>query len=187
MPIRKAACLLLIVSFLIVGLSSSPVVAEVFYAQDEAMKIAFPDVDEVQTKTFILTDEQLTTAERLARTKIDSKLFTFFLGVKDGKVINYAAIDSHNVRTFPETFMAILNPDGSIKSTVILAFHEPSEYLPSAKWLEQVEGKNLDQALKPGDDIAGILGSTLSVTAISQGIRKVLALYSVLIDLNSKP
>lgn len=154
--------------------------AEVFYAQDEAMEIAFPEADSIETRTFVIEEEELVEIERRARVAIDSKLFTFFVGIKDNEVMGYAAIDSNNVRTYPQTFMVVLDPNGQVETTLILAFHEPPEYLPSEHWLEQMDGKDLESPIRPGDDIAGILGSTLSVRAISSGVRKILALHEVL-------
>ena len=75
------------------------------------------------------------------------------------------------------TYMVVLNPDGSVKTTLILAFHEPLDYLPTDKWLEQFKEKDIKESIRPGDDIAGILGSSLSVNAVSAGVRKVLAVY----------
>jgi hypothetical protein len=155
--------------------------AKVFYAKDEALKIAFPDSDQVEMRTFILKDTEVQTAEQLARTRIESKLFTFYIGKKGGRVIGYAAIDTHTVRTLPETFLVVLSPEGQVRTTVILAFHEPPEYLASERWLKQFQDKKLSPELGVGRDIAGIAGSTLTAHAITQGVRKVLALFQILI------
>lgn len=156
-------------------------ISKVFYAKDEALKLAFPEADQVEMRTFFLKDSELQRAQKLARTAIDSKLFTFYVGEKAGSVIGYAAIDAHIVRTLPETFMVVLSPEGEVRMTVILAFHEPPEYLPSERWLEQFRGKELAPELWIGRDIAGIAGSTLSAQAMAQGIRKILALFQLLI------
>ena len=158
-------------------LSVSLANAEVFYAQDEAMKIAFPDADEVKTKTLFIQGSNVEHIEKLSRAKVDSGLFTFFVAYKNGAPTGYAAIGSNIVRTYPQTYMVVLNPDGSVKTTLILAFHEPLDYLPTDKWLEQFKEKDIKESIRPGDDIAGILGSSLSVNAVSAGVRKVLAVY----------
>jgi len=155
--------------------------AKVFYAKDEALKIAFPDVDRVEMRTFILKDSEVQKAEQLARTRIESKLFTFYVGKKAGAVVGYAAIDTHTVRTLPETFMVVLSPEGRIQTTLVLAFHEPPEYLASERWLKQFQDKELSSELGVGRDIAGIAGSTLTSHAIAQGVRKILALFQILI------
>lgn len=155
--------------------------AVVFYAKDEALKLAFPEADQIETRTFILKDSELQRAQQMARTRIDSKLFTFYVGKKNRTVVGYAAIDTNTVRTLPETFMVVLSPEGQVRTTVVLAFHEPPEYLPSERWLRQFDGKELSPELWVGRDIAGIAGSTLTANAVTQGIRKVLALFEILI------
>ena len=85
------------------------------------------------------------------------------------------------VRTLPETFMVLLSPTGEVRMTVILAFHEPPDYLPSERWLEQFRGEKLSPELWVGREIAGIVGSTLSAQAMTQGVRKVLALFDILV------
>ena len=155
--------------------------SKVFYAKDEALKVAFPEADRVEMRTFILKDTEVQKAEQLARTRIESKLFTFYVGKKAGAVIGYAAIDTHTVRTLPETFMVVLSPEGRVRTALILAFHEPPEYLASERWLKQFQDKELSSELGIGRDIAGIAGSTLTSQAIGQGVRKVLALFQILI------
>ncbi len=155
--------------------------AKIFYAKDEALKLAFPEADSVDARTFILKDAELERAQRMARTRIDSKLFTFYVGRKKGQILGYAAIESHTVRTLPATILVVLSPEGKVRSTVVLAFHEPLEYMPSKRWLGQFHQKGISPELWPGGEIAGILGSTLTVHAISGGVRKVLAFFQILI------
>jgi Fe-S cluster biosynthesis and repair protein YggX len=156
--------------------------AKVFYARDEALKLAFPDADRIEIRTFILTEAQLKKAEQRARTKIESRLFTFYVGRKGDRVLGYAAIDSHIVRTLPETFMVVLTPAGEVRTTLVLAFYEPLEYAPAERWLEQFRERKLSADLWVGRDIAGIAGSTLTAHAITRGVRKVLALFEILIQ-----
>lgn len=155
--------------------------AEVYYAQDEAMKIAFPGSDNIEKKTFILTGAERKSIEKKARSKITSSLVTIFTGMKQGKVLGYATIDSRLVRTATATFMCVFTPSGQVKKTIILAFNEPPDYLLSEKWLEQFQGKDLSSPLRLGEDIFGVVGSTLSVNAISKGIRTAIAFYDILI------
>jgi len=179
--LRSKALLFSLVIGLGVLLGPVATSSKVFYAKDEALKIAFPDADRVEMKTFILKDADIQRAEKLARTRIESKLFTFYVGQKSDSVLGYAAFDTHTVRTLPETFMVVLSPEGHVKTTLILAFHEPPEYLASERWLGQFKDKKLSPELGVGRDIAGIAGSTLTTHAITQGIRKVLALFQILI------
>jgi hypothetical protein len=96
-------------------------------------------------------------------------------------VLGYAIIDTHLVRTLPETFMVVLTPDGAVRRVEILAFHEPPEYAPTGGWLRQFEGRALDDDLRLRGGIQGITGATLSATAMTAGVRRALALFQVIV------
>lgn len=165
-----------------VGLTPQGIEAKAFYSKTEALALAFPDADTVENHTFFLTEEQVKRVEALARTPVDSKLVTLYTGRKGEQVLGYALIDTHIVRTLPETFLIVLSPDGTVRKLHVLAFYEPQEYLPSERWLRQFEQKTLNPDLRLQRDIHGIAGATLSARAITSGVRRALALFQVLIQ-----
>ncbi|HEY8495274.1 MAG TPA: FMN-binding protein [Myxococcota bacterium] len=160
---------------------AGPAAAEVLMTQKEALAWAFPDADRVEAESFVLTDDQARRVEALARAKLDSKLVRWFTAVKDGRVVGYAFIDQHTVRTLPEAFMVVLDPDGSVRQLRVLAFYEPPEYRPPDRWLAQFEGKTPEAPLRLQRDVHGIAGSTLSSQAVTGGVRRALGLYQVLV------
>jgi len=168
----------------VVALPSSAtfIEAQVFYSKAEALQVAFPQADRVETQTFFLTPQQVEQVEALALTSVDSKLATFHVGHTADAVQGYAFIETHIVRTFPETFLMVVSPDGTLQKLLVLAFYEPLDYLPSDLWLEQFDQKRLTPSLRLRRDIHGIMGSTLTAQAATQGVRKVLALFQVLIQ-----
>ncbi|MBZ0169311.1 hypothetical protein MELA_00071 [Candidatus Methylomirabilis lanthanidiphila] len=173
--------LTILVLIALVFASPGNLLAKVFYAKDEAIKAAFPEADGIENKTFILTEDQQKQVETLARTRLDSKLVTMYLGRRGEKLLGYAMIDAHTVRTLPEAVMVVLTPDGRVASTLILAFYEPLDYLPPERWLKQFDQARLTTDLRVGGRIAGITGATLTARAMAESVRKVLALYQVLI------
>lgn len=155
--------------------------ALVLHSKAEALQIAFPEAERVETQTFYLTEEQVTAVQDLAKAPVDSRLVTFHVGHADGAVLGHAFIETHIVRTFPETFLIVVSPDGRVEKLLVLAFYEPPEYLPPDRWLAQFDDKTLNPALRLRRDIHGIMGSTLTAQAVTRGVRKVLALFQVLI------
>lgn len=156
--------------------------ATVFHAKDEALKLAFPGADRVDDRPFILTDEQKATVETRAHAPLESSLWTVYSGWHGDELLGYAIIDTHNVRTLPETMMVVLSPSGELRRVEILAFYEPPEYTPTERWVRQFDGRRLDDDLKLGASVQGITGATLSATAMTAGVRRVLALYGVLAE-----
>lgn len=159
-----------------------PAEAKVFYTRSEALELAFPNAETVESKTFVLDDAQLEQIESLARCELDSKLVKIYTAMRDGNVIGYALIDVHNVRTLPEAFMVVLNPTGEVRSLRVLAFHEPLEYKPTNRWYSQFDNKSIDARLRLGGDVHGVVGATLSARATTRGVRRALAYYQVLIQ-----
>ena len=165
-------------------LFSGPSDATVFHARSEMFDVAFPQAESVRAKDYFLTKEQHIAIEHLAIRSLDSDLVTVYTAHRGDKVLGYAILDTHVVRTLPETFLVVLGIDGTVEATHILAFHEPLEYMPSQRWLALLEDRSLTDDLRLGRDIAGITGSTLSSHAVLGGVRRALAIYEVLLSEN---
>ena len=158
------------------------VTAKAFYSKQEALTVAFPEAEHIETKTLFLTDEQVQYVSTLATAPLESKLATIYVGQKAGQVLGYAFIETNMVRTLPETFLIVISPTGVVQKLFVLAFYEPEEYMPSERWLKQFDRKPLSPELHVRRDIHGIAGATLSSRAITSGVRKALSLFQVLVQ-----
>ncbi|MFI3190982.1 FMN-binding protein [Crenothrix sp. D3] len=169
-------------SILILGLLTavSSSFATVFYSKTEAMELAFGKDTSVEQLALFPNEQQTAAIQQLAKVKLESGLFTFYVGKNQDKILGYAAIETITVRTKPETLMIVLTPDGELRNVYTLAFHEPPEYMPPERWFEQFTKRPLaDMDFNKGVD--GISGATLSTHADLDSIRKVMAIYQVLV------
>jgi hypothetical protein len=155
--------------------------AKVFLTREEALEWAFPDADDVEAQTHVLTDAQASEVESLARARLDSKLVTLYTGRRHGEVVGYAYIDIHTVRTLPEACLVVLDPEGNVRHLRMLAFYEPEEYLPGGRWLSQFEGREPADPLRLEQDVHGIAGATLSAQAVTSSVRRARAVQQVLV------
>jgi len=159
--------------------------ATIFYSKNEAMELAFGKTAQVETLALFPDEQQTAKIQTLAKTKLESGLFTFYVGKEQGKITGYAAIESSTVRTKPETLMIVLTPEGGLRDVYTLAFHEPPEYQPPQRWFEQLRGRPLeDMDFNKGVD--GISGATLSTRSALSTIRKVMAVYEVMVKTRDK-
>ena len=78
--------------------------------------------------------------------------------------------------------MFVINPDGSLRQTEVLAFFEPPDYQARSNWIELFEGKTSEDSLKIGKDIPNITGATITADSLSQATRRVLAVFKVASD-----
>jgi Na+-translocating ferredoxin:NAD+ oxidoreductase RnfG subunit len=153
--------------------------AQVFYSKTEALELAFGK-STVENLSLFPEETDVAKIQSLAKTKLESGLFTFYVGKENGKVLGYAAIESETVRTKPETVMILLTPDGELKSVTILAFHEPPEYMPPERWFESLAKRPLSE-MDFSKGIDGISGATLSTRSALSSVRKVMAIYQVMV------
>jgi hypothetical protein len=172
---------ILILLFTIIILWVSPASGKVYLTKDEALKKTFPDAVAIERLTLFLSDSDMNRIQGLSKVKSESKVFTYYMAKGKDGIIGYAIFGSHIVRTKPEVSMVVINPDGSIRYVEILAFYEPEEYLPPKRWLEQFNGKVLDDALWTKRGISAITGATLSANGITQEVRKSLAVFQIMI------
>ena len=152
-----------------------------FHSRESALRLAFPDADAVDKRELFLTSEAMVAAEQAARAKLQSRLVTVYVGRKGGEVLGYAFIETHKVRSLPETVLLVIEPDGRTRGLHMLAFHEPPEYAPSPRWLEQFEGRRLDDELSLRGDIDAITGDTLTANALTASVRRLLAVFDTAI------
>ena len=162
-----------------------PGFAKIFYSKNEAMVLAFGETAQVETLSLFPDDQQMASIEKEAKVKLDSGMFTFYIGKEKDKILGYAAIETITVRTKPETLMIVLSPEGEVQNVFTLAFHEPPEYQPPERWFEQLKHKPLPE-LDFSKGVQGVSGATLSTRAAVNSVRKMLAIYQTMVKTQGK-
>ncbi|MGZ5026170.1 MAG: FMN-binding protein [Methylobacter sp.] len=169
-----------IVLLFLLSSAVTPSFGTIFYSKNEALELAFGKDMQVEQLSLFPDEQQTAKIEELAKTKLDSGLFTFYVGKDQGKILGYAAIETITVRTKPETLMIVLTPDGELRNVTTLAFHEPPEYQPPERWFEQLYKRPIT-GMDFNNGIDGISGATLSTRAAVSSVRKVMAVFQVLV------
>ena len=146
---------------------------------EEALASAFPGGD-AERQTVFRTEDQLDAVARAAGERPGSALVTRFEVVTHGRTIGWAYLDTHRVRTLPETVLVVLDRDGSVRRVEVVVFREPLEYLPPDSWYGQFVGRDLDEELDLKRAIRPIIGATLTARATTAAVRRVLAVHQAL-------
>ncbi|HET7290811.1 MAG TPA: FMN-binding protein [Vicinamibacteria bacterium] len=157
---------------------------EVLMTEKAAVERAFPG-STAQRLTLYLTKDEVAAVEQAARSKLPSPIVTAFVARRDGAVTGRAVLDTHTVRTMPETVLTVVEPDGRLRMALVLQFAEPPDYLPREGWLRTLEGKPLDDELWPGRGVRRVTGATLTVQALTEAVRRSLAIEELV--LKGKP
>ena len=157
---------------------------QVYLTKKQAFEIAFPGADKVDREKKWLTDEQKKAIGDLCLQKFKPNRVTFYVGKRDGVPMGYAIIDHEIGKSFPITFMVVLNVDGSVRDVEIMVYREPRGWeVRYPSFMDQFTGKNADTDYRI---INSITGATLSVRAMVKGVSRATAAYKVLY-LSAKP
>lgn len=158
----------------------APARAEVILSEGAALERAFPGA-KAERRTLYLTKDQVAAVEKAARSRLPSPIVTFFEARSGVSVSGRAFLDTHVVRTMPETVMTVVEPNGRMKMALVLQFGEPPDYLPRERWLETFSGKVLGDDLAPGRVVRRVTGATLTVQALSEAVRRSLAIDAIVV------
>ena len=156
--------------------------ATVLITVEEALELAFPDAT-TERQTLFLSGEQRDRVAKDSGAEVSSSLATRYVARgADGAVRGWAYLDTHRVRTLPETVMVVLDADGTVRRVEVVTFREPLEYMPRKGWYEQYEGQKLDDDLALKRDIRPVTGATLTARSTTEAVRRVLALHAVVAE-----
>jgi len=153
--------------------------AEVMMTKEQALATAFPDAERVDKQVLYFSEAEQQRVAELARVPMDSGLFTVYKAFQGGELSAYGFIDTRTVRSKPATFLVVLTPEGKVRSSRILAWKEPPEYVPPERWLAQFEGHGLEPHTRLGGEITAMSGASYTSSTLTDGIRRILAIYRV--------
>jgi len=161
----------------------SPGVAQckVYLTRDRALALYAGDSLRIETRTAYLTPVQTKAIQDAAEAPFQAARVTYYVAVDSlGAARLYLYLDMHTVRTMVETVLIALDREGVVRSVEVLAFHEPEDYLPPSRWLALLPGRSLDEDLRPGEAMPPISGATLTARAITDAVRRALAIHATL-------
>lgn len=154
---------------------------KVFLTVEEALELAFGDARVVRERIF-LTPDEAERIEELGSVDLSGRMVYAYRATRDGDPVGTAYFDNHKVRSMKETLMFVVDPADEIQRVEVLAFAEPLDYLPRARWYGQFLGKGLDDELDLKRGIRSVTGATLTARATAEAARRSLAIHRVIGD-----
>jgi Na+-translocating ferredoxin:NAD+ oxidoreductase RnfG subunit len=149
---------------------------------EQAQKLCFSDAAQFIAADVTLTREQMKAIEKDSGVHVRlnaQKVWRAQAGNKFlGWVIQDEVLGKHE---FIQWVLA-LNNDGSVRQIEILDYRETYGYeIRNERWRGQFTGKQHGAELKLDSDIQNISGATLSCRHITDGVKRLLALYELVL------
>jgi Na+-translocating ferredoxin:NAD+ oxidoreductase RnfG subunit len=101
---------------------------------------------------------------------------TVFRVARGDSLLGFAVVRAVKGKDQPITFLVATDPADRLRDIDILVYREPygGEVAYDA-WRRQFRGKSSDDQLEVGRDIRSISGATISVNAVTLGVRRALS------------
>jgi len=144
----------------------------------EALALAYPGAVLTRREHW-LTEAQAQEVKNRAGSSLGGLWQVAYEARKEGRLVGVAFLDTHRVRTLPETALVAV-AEGRILRVEVLAFREPLDYMAKEAWLRQFDGKPLTPHLSLKGEIRPLSGSTLTANALTDAARRSLALHQLL-------
>ena len=94
-------------------------------------------------------------------------------------LLGFAAVGNVLGKAQPITFLVAIDPTDRLKDVDILVYREPyGGEVAYEPWRLQFRGKGAGDSLRVGREIRSISGATISVHAVTLGVRRMLAQLS---------
>ncbi|RMG69097.1 MAG: FMN-binding protein [Calditrichaeota bacterium] len=152
----------------------------VYLTPDEALQEAFPKAARFRVDTLRLSLEQRRAlAKKLRQPELDSLFIVHLAYNAEGHFLGYATIMNEVGKYEPITFVVGVDPRFRVKKVAVMVYRESrGGQVRQPRFLYQFRNKSARDPLQPGRDIINISGATLSVRAISRGVKKALHILS---------
>ena len=151
--------------------------AETYFTQEEVQKALFPSATHFEPLQLSFDKNTISKIEDSSPTStpIPSKIWQVF---EKDKAVGYVVIDKVLGRHEFITYAVSLNMNGVVEGLEIIEYLESyGHQVRNEKWRAQFTGKKQGDLLKLTKDVQNISGATLSSKHITEGVRRIVALY----------
>ena len=154
-----------------------PAHATVYMTVEQAQAQMFPH--QALTPAFRdLTPEQVAAIRKASGESPLSKKLKAWRAADGGWFIVDEVVGKHEFITYAVS----LDASGTVRDVEILDYREAyGGQVRDPRWRQQFVGKRPGQSLKLGSDIKNISGATLSSKHVTDGVRRLLATYAVVL------
>ena len=152
---------------------------EIYFSEDEAAQVMFPDSEKIRRETLTLTAEQKTFVEEVIGWEFPEYTFDVFIGETQGNIDGYAVIQNTIGKHRPITYMVGVTATGECMNFEVLVYREArGNEIAMKRFNYQYKGKTIGDPVRINRDIINLTGATMSVRSASAGVKRVLVLVN---------
>jgi hypothetical protein len=167
---------------IIISAGAIPCYATQYLTVEQAQKLCFAGATEFAAADVTLTHEQMKAVERASGVRVRLDKAKIWRAMRGDKFLGWFIQDEVLGKHEFIQWVLALNPEGSVRQIEILDYRETYGYeIRNEKWRAQFTGQQHGAKLKLDGDIQNISGATLSCRHITDGVKRLLALYDLVL------
>ena len=156
--------------------------ATTYHSVASAQQACFPEGVKFTAADVKLTREQTKAIEKASGTPLRQETQRVWKAMQNDQFVGWFLVDEVIGKHELITYALALNPKGSIKSIEVMDYRENyGGEIRQADWRVQFVGKKPGDKLKLEDDIKNITGATLSCRHITEGVKRLLSFYELVL------
>ncbi|TAL97577.1 MAG: FMN-binding protein [Paraburkholderia sp.] len=149
---------------------------------EQAQHLSFPKATGFVEANIIFKPADIAAIERMSGQKVRTRGEQVWRAEQGGRLLGFFFVDYVIGKHEVIDYSVALDATGKVKRVEILLYRESyGSEIANHDWLAQFNGKGASDSLVPGHDITIISGATLSSRHVTEGIKRVLAIYDLLL------
>ncbi len=157
---------------------AAPAYAIKYLGVEQAQKLAFPDATRFVEAHVIFTAADVAAIERRSGQKVRARGQQVWRALADDRLVGFFIVDYVIGKHLVIDYAVALDPGGQVRQVEILEYRESyGGEIGNRSWLAQFVGKTSRDPLELDQDIRNISGATLSSRHVTEGVKRLLALY----------
>jgi Na+-translocating ferredoxin:NAD+ oxidoreductase RnfG subunit len=150
---------------------------EIYFTEEEAARVMFPDSENIRREILTLSSEQKELVQQRIGWKFPETSFPVYMGETQGKIDGYAIVQNTIGKHRPITYMVGVDAEGEVTNFEVLVYREArGNEIAKKRFNYQYQGKDARDPIRINRDIINISGATMSVRSASAGVKRVLVL-----------
>lgn len=167
---------------IIISAGAIPCYATQYLTVEQAQKLCFADATQFIAADVTLTRDQMKAIEKDSGVHVRLDSQKVWRAQAGDKFLGWLIQDEVLAKHEYIQWALALNTNGSVRQIEILDYRETYGYeIRNEKWRAQFTGKQHGARLKLANDIQNISGATLSCRHITDGVKRLLALYELVL------
>ncbi|MBI2118833.1 MAG: FMN-binding protein [Elusimicrobia bacterium] len=156
-------------------------VEQVYLTEQTALKSVFSQDQEIVKEIHAFKTSEKNRIEARLGWILQEPDITVYKGLENGNIKGYAVITEEIGKFKPITFIVKVSDKGQIERVEVMIYREPvGAEVRRQRFLRQFRKKSAKDSLRINRDILNITGATMSVQAMTAGIKKVLIILDEL-------